>query len=119
MGLSEISVLSIGVKLCICRCIRLRCPGLIGARNKWGPAELANKTTALKPTCWKPWMLVGWVLQHHLQQRYVTEGTNLPGSKGVWRADHPDRQEDRPAPFARCWQHNASRCARCHPPATL
>lgn len=119
MGLSETSVLAMGVKLCIRRCIRLHCPGSIETRNKRGPAELANKTTTLKPTCWKPRMLVGWVLQHHLQQKYVTVGANLPDSRGVRRADHPDRLEEHPAPFAWYRQHNAGRCARCHPPATL
>lgn len=102
MGLPATSALGIGVKLRICRHTRLRCPGLVGTRSQRGPAELANEPTTLKPTCWKPQMLVGWVSQHHLQQTHVTKHANLPGSKEVWRAGHQVEGEDCLAAFAQC-----------------
>lgn len=58
-------------------------------------------------------------MQHHLPQRCVIKCANLPGNKGIRRADHQDGGEDRPAPFAWRRQHNASRCACRRPPATL
>lgn len=108
-----------GVKSRICRHTRLRCPDLIQTRSQRGPAELANKPITLKPTCWKPQMLVGWLLQHHLQQRCAAKHANLPGGKGVRGADHQDGREDRPAPFAQHRRHNAGRCACHRPPAAL
>lgn len=90
MRLSETSVLAVGVKLHIYRCTKLCCPGLIQTRSQWGPAELANKPTTLKPTCWKTQTSVRWVLHHHLQQTHVTEHANLLGSKEVQRTGHQD-----------------------------
>jgi len=108
-GPSETSALGMGVKSRICRHARLRYPGLIQTRSQQEPAELANKPTTSKPAHWKPRMLVGWVLQHHLRQRHATERPTAAGQQGGPEGRPPRWARGLPGPVC------SAPAAQCRP----